>query len=62
MLEHAGDNRGPSFIACATIAAFIGTLCVALRLWSRYIQHGRMHLMASDWFAVAAWVCVSSWF
>ncbi|KAI1662524.1 hypothetical protein F4813DRAFT_485 [Daldinia decipiens] len=56
MLEHADDNRGPSFIACATIAAVIGTLCVALRLWSRHIQHGRMYLMASDWFAVAAWV------
>ncbi|KAI1806800.1 hypothetical protein F4811DRAFT_103386 [Daldinia bambusicola] len=56
MLEHADDNRGPNFIACATINGVIATVCIILRLWSRRIQQGRLHLIVSDWFALVAWV------
>ncbi|KAI1483094.1 hypothetical protein F4774DRAFT_210318 [Daldinia eschscholtzii] len=56
MLEHADDNRVPNFIACATINGVIATTCIVLRLWSRCIQQHRLHLITSDWLAVAAWV------
>ncbi|KAI0010719.1 hypothetical protein F4779DRAFT_576580 [Xylariaceae sp. FL0662B] len=54
MLEHAEDNLAPNIIACCTVAAFTASVCISLRLWSRYLQHGCMRLVASDWFAIAA--------
>ncbi|KAI0900752.1 hypothetical protein F4806DRAFT_167186 [Annulohypoxylon nitens] len=57
MLDHPEDNFVPNIIACNVVAAFIATVCVILRLWSRHIQHGYFRLVASDWFAVTAWGC-----
>ncbi|KAI2468305.1 hypothetical protein F4781DRAFT_399075 [Annulohypoxylon bovei var. microspora] len=57
MLERPEDNLVPNIIACNTVAAFTATVFIILRLWSRHIQHGRIQLAASDWFAVGAWGC-----
>ncbi|KAI0111154.1 hypothetical protein GGR51DRAFT_569214 [Nemania sp. FL0031] len=55
MQAHASDNLAPNIIACVSISATAATVFVALRLWSRRIQHGSMNLDASDYLVLAAW-------
>ncbi|KAI0408803.1 hypothetical protein F4802DRAFT_367946 [Xylaria palmicola] len=56
MLARPHDSLIPDIIACAAVTLAAATVFVGLRLWSRRIVNGRLHLDVSDWFAVAAWV------
>ncbi|KAI1737053.1 hypothetical protein F4680DRAFT_430131 [Xylaria scruposa] len=55
MLTRPNDSFIPNIIACATISLTAATVFIGLRLWSRRIVKGKLHLDISDWFAVAAW-------
>ncbi|KAI0449570.1 hypothetical protein F5B21DRAFT_493942 [Xylaria acuta] len=55
MLTRPHDSFIPNIIACATISLTAATIFVGLRLWSRRIVRGKLHLDVSDWFAVVAW-------
>ncbi|KAI1120959.1 hypothetical protein F5Y10DRAFT_282885 [Nemania abortiva] len=58
MLSHPDDSLVPNIIACGTIALIFATVSITLRLVSRKIARRGLDLRVSDWFAIAAWVCI----
>ncbi|KAI1417204.1 hypothetical protein F5Y13DRAFT_185275 [Hypoxylon sp. FL1857] len=56
MLSRPNDNMAPNVIVCCSIALVIATISIGLRLWSRKVLNGKLHLDLSDWLAILAWV------
>ncbi|KAI0903308.1 hypothetical protein F4823DRAFT_636274 [Ustulina deusta] len=54
--DHRDEMRVPGVIMACVSAAVASVVIIALRLLSRRLLHGRLHLELSDWFMLVAWV------
>ncbi|KAK5634921.1 hypothetical protein RRF57_010633 [Xylaria bambusicola] len=54
--EHRHETRVPGLIMACVCTAVASVVIVGLRLLSRRLLHGRLHLDASDWFLLVAWM------
>ncbi|KAI0508718.1 hypothetical protein F5B22DRAFT_620078 [Xylaria bambusicola] len=55
-LAHPGDNLSPSVITACAVSSALGTVFVALRIWSkRILYHNRFRLDVNDWLCLTAW-------
>ncbi|KAI0509121.1 hypothetical protein F5B22DRAFT_658710 [Xylaria bambusicola] len=54
--EHRHETRVPGLIMACVCTAIASAVIVSLRLLSRRLRHGRLHLDASDWFLLVAWI------
>ncbi|KAI1181341.1 hypothetical protein F4777DRAFT_526933 [Nemania sp. FL0916] len=54
--HHRDETRVPGLLAACISTGFISVVIMALRFYSRWLQHGRIHLESSDWFALVAWI------
>ncbi|KAI0870305.1 hypothetical protein GGS24DRAFT_493099 [Hypoxylon argillaceum] len=54
--DHRDETRVSGLIAACISTAVASAVVIALRLVSRRLLHGRLHLDASDWLLFIAWV------
>ncbi|KAJ8122288.1 hypothetical protein ONZ43_g1479 [Nemania bipapillata] len=54
--EHRDETQASGLIAACVSTAVVSVVILALRLLSRRLQHGRLHLETSDWLLLVAWV------
>lgn len=54
--DHRDETRVSGLIAACISTAVASAVVIALRLVSRRLLHGRLHLDASDWLLLIAWV------
>ncbi|KAI1424480.1 hypothetical protein F5Y12DRAFT_797059 [Xylaria sp. FL1777] len=54
--EHSDETRVPGLIMACVMTSMASVVIIALRLLSRRLLHGRLHLEASDWLILIAWV------
>lgn len=54
--EHRHETRVTGLIMACVCTAVVSVVVVGLRLLSRRLLKGRLHLDVSDWFLLVAWV------
>ncbi|KAF4630097.1 hypothetical protein G7Y89_g8043 [Cudoniella acicularis] len=53
---HPNDNLVPDILACCSICSVASAIFILFRLWARRLVYGRLHVNATDWLLIIAWV------
>ncbi|KAI1477934.1 hypothetical protein K445DRAFT_307757 [Daldinia sp. EC12] len=56
MLAHKDDSLVANIYACSIATGVASVFVLLIRVWARYVAHGRIVLNTSDWLMTIAWI------
>ncbi|KAI1798972.1 hypothetical protein F4811DRAFT_558304 [Daldinia bambusicola] len=56
MMAHKDDSLVPNIYACCIVTGVASVFVLLIRVWARYVAHGRIVLNTSDWLMTIAWI------